>query len=526
MSQAPRVALLLFLAFAAFYAATTRGVFVFGDDVLVFQVTEAIVERGEVAVSASAGAAGVARAVPGRDGRSYSKYGLGLSLAAIPFDLAGRAAERGGFSLPETRDGEGNPRTGTRVFAVGLTNAVFGALAVVAMLWLALEAGFSLRVAALLAVLLGAASLFAHYAATFLSEPIAAASLTGACAAALRWRRLFSEGKGGGAERAAVISGLLAGVAVLVKVAHLIAVLPLGLWIAWASLPRRSGGSEFGLRGLLRWVLSLSLGMGAAAAYNVARFGSAVATGYGEEATRFTTPVLEGLAGLLISPGKGLLWYAPPLLLAVAGKLTLLRSKPLVFGMMLSVTLGPLLLASVYYQWHGGGCWGPRLLVPILPVALLPAGEVLERALAGSVAARAGSALAAAAGGLVVLLALLVPFDRYNREVWPLPSEPRSELIERATWTLGASPLVVHLRELPEAVATSLRLVTGAEAMPGPGEKNRPGLPDLAFVHYGSHALLQWTRLALLVAAVSAALLALALRPGQGGKALLSRPPQ
>ena len=50
--------------------------------------------------------------------------------------------------------------------------------------------------------------------------------------------------------------------------------------------------------------------------------------------------------------------------------------KPQAFWMMLAVTTGPLLLASAYYQWHGGGCWGPRLLVPILPVALLPAGEV------------------------------------------------------------------------------------------------------------------------------------------------------
>ena len=44
------VARLLGLAFAAFYAGTSRGVFVFGDDILMYQVTEAIWERGEVAV--------------------------------------------------------------------------------------------------------------------------------------------------------------------------------------------------------------------------------------------------------------------------------------------------------------------------------------------------------------------------------------------------------------------------------------------------------------------------------------------
>ena len=33
------VALWLMLAFSAFYAGTSRGVFVFGDDILIYQVT-------------------------------------------------------------------------------------------------------------------------------------------------------------------------------------------------------------------------------------------------------------------------------------------------------------------------------------------------------------------------------------------------------------------------------------------------------------------------------------------------------
>jgi xanthine dehydrogenase iron-sulfur cluster and FAD-binding subunit A len=41
---ARRAAALLALAFAAIYAATTRGQFVFGDDILVFQVSEAILD--------------------------------------------------------------------------------------------------------------------------------------------------------------------------------------------------------------------------------------------------------------------------------------------------------------------------------------------------------------------------------------------------------------------------------------------------------------------------------------------------
>jgi len=482
-----RPALLLVLAFAAFYAATTRGVFVFGDDLLMYQVTEAVVERGAIDVSSPSDRGVVARSIPGREGRRYSKYGLGLSLAAVPFDFAGRVAERAGVDLPATTDSEGSPRTGTRVFAVGLTNALAGALAVLALFTLALEAGFTTRVATGLAALLGLGTLFAHYAATFLSEPLAAAALTGSAAAALRWRRLFDDGEGEArrAARAAAASGLLAGAAILVKTAHLIAAAPIGLWIGWVAW-RSVGRSQSARLGAPRlWSLSVLPGVGASAAYNWARFGSVLATGYGEEATRFTT-----------SP-----WVdAPPLLLALAGARALLRRRPDAFWLVVGVATGPILLASAYYQWHGGGSWGPRLLLPILPLLLLPAGEVVARAAEGGVRARVGLAGCALAGLAVVALGLLVPFDLYNREIWPTPREPRPELLADAIWRPSASPLLVHARQLPRAAESTSRLLLGLERLPGALEKERPGLPDLAFARYGSHALLQWTRAGLLVA--------------------------
>jgi len=108
------------------------------------------------------------------------------------------------------------------------------------------------------------------------------------------------------------------------------------------------------------------------------------------------------------------------------------------------------------------------------------------------------------AGALVVALALLVPFDLYNREVWPTPREPRPELLARAVWSPPTSPLAVHAARLPGALVTTSKLLLGLERLPGPEEKERPGLPDLAFSRYGSHALLQWTRAWLLTAALAA----------------------
>ena len=176
------VALLLGLAFAAFFAAISRGVFLYGDDVLMFQVTESLVERGELTVTSTAPARTNAHAIVGADGRRYAKYGIGLSAVAVPFVALGRTAPFRALELPETRDAEGNPRAGRGPFAAGLTNAaVAGALA--AILFGLARTADSSPFPSLAVALLGVfATPVAHYAAGFLSEPLSALCLAGALA--------------------------------------------------------------------------------------------------------------------------------------------------------------------------------------------------------------------------------------------------------------------------------------------------------------------------------------------------------
>jgi hypothetical protein len=87
--------------------------------------------------------------------------------------------------------------------------------------------------------------------------------------------------------------------------------------------------------------------------------------------------VWEGLYGLLLSPGKSLFLYAPPLLLAVAGLPFFLRrnrAATLVF------VAAPVVYLVVYGSkggWHGGG-WGPRYLVPALPFMAIWSLPLLE----------------------------------------------------------------------------------------------------------------------------------------------------
>jgi len=82
---------------------------------------------------------------------------------------------------------------------------------------------------------------------------------------------------------------------------------------------------------------------------------------------------LVALAGLLISPGRGLFVYSPFLLLVLAFSLWLIPTlKPYRLLVLLGLWLGLHLLIIVRAaSWWGGASYGPRLLVDVLPAWFL-----------------------------------------------------------------------------------------------------------------------------------------------------------
>jgi hypothetical protein len=66
------------------FLSVSSGIIASSDGVTVFNVTQALMDRGEIAVKGDNVAEGVA-------GRLYSRYGIGLSLAAITFYPLGKA---------------------------------------------------------------------------------------------------------------------------------------------------------------------------------------------------------------------------------------------------------------------------------------------------------------------------------------------------------------------------------------------------------------------------------------------------
>lgn len=91
--------------------------------------------------------------------------------------------------------------------------------------------------------------------------------------------------------------------------------------------------------------------------------------------------VWDGIIGLLISPGKGVFWHSPILLLAlvapwIAGKRKLETSWPI----LMLVTFVVVYALVREYMWFGGTNWGPRYLVPTTPFLMIAVSPAVDRA--------------------------------------------------------------------------------------------------------------------------------------------------
>src|SRR5271157_629303 len=111
-------------------------------------------------------------------------------------------------------------------------------------------------------------------------------------------------------------------------------------------------------------------------AYSLYYFGS-IFGGYGGLGSSLTIDGLipYRLAGLLVSPSRGLLIYTPIAILALAGIFYVKGIKEpkmmrvlYLFGL---AALGTILTYGAFPVWWGGGCYGPRFFTDIIPIIVL-----------------------------------------------------------------------------------------------------------------------------------------------------------
>ena len=381
--------LILAALLTTIYVLSNSGRFHIIDEVSMFAVTESLALRADVDTNAIAwtqwvNSPGEVLGAFGPDGQVFSKKGPAPSFLALPWYLVLHL-----FSLLNISVGQ---LQGTLLF-----NAIVTAWTAV-LLWLAaLRLGYRDRTGMALGLLFGLATIAWPYAKQFFGEPISALALLACFYALLAWRQ-------NGRARWLVTAGLGASVAVATVNAHAVLIAVLVVWMVaeWLRSGRGLSG-RYGLTGLAAFAAPLALTGVLLVAYNLARFGSPFDTGYHfESGEGFTTPVWQGLWGLLFSPYRSVFLHTPLFIASVLAFVPFYRRHRSEAIIIAALSAALILLYSAWWMWWGGFAWGPRFLVPLTPfwvLLLAPVVEGLEQGRWRLPATAAGRRSAADLGG-------------------------------------------------------------------------------------------------------------------------------
>lgn len=347
----------VFVATLGFFLLTHGGHFYSVDNDVVFLTAYAIVENGSIAIQPGL------VSTTGRGGKNYGVFPIGLSLLEVPFIAAA--------SLIKTRypsDFETMFGLDLQTFAASLVGPLFGALGAAGFWMIAELLGYPLRVVTWLTIILVASTQFWPAARDGFPHIVVAGCLLLAVARAMTWRdaRFIAT---------PITVGSISGLLVLVRPFDAFLTLPpLTIYLVWQDWQRVWGERRFLNSNLGRFLVPVVISIALVGIHNAVRFGNPMSF---NESGGFGLPLLVGLHGLLVSVRRGVVFFSPPVLATIPGLIMLRRRRPaegLLFAALVAVYF---LGYATYMHWHGDLCWGPRFIVPTVPFAVLPLGELL-----------------------------------------------------------------------------------------------------------------------------------------------------
>lgn len=394
----------LLLAFVVFllHVFVTAGHLSSPDDELLFRQTESLATRGawgvlplesnpatgELLVPADQTFA----TVQGRGGLFYPQYLPLQSILAAPLIWLADAAPYWVTAYFATADANtlAHPTMGKfhgwrRGVVVGLFNPMVAALTVLVLVSLAsrLVPGRP-RVALATAALWAFGTMAWPHSRTFFTEPLAGLLALVALDRLMSWwaRPLIPETF---KHRAldCVLLGVAIGGAVWTRMDSPLLGAGIGLaLVAVGEWRRRVDRATMPIADYVLAAAPMIVAWVGLVLFNQWRFGGSMSLlggGYGDqsEGIKFSTPLLVGLQGLLMSPGKSLLLFSPALVVAIWGWCVAPPEGKRV-GLVIAGALFPFTLAMTTWQnWDGGWCWGPRHIMQIHAPLMLGAAFVL-----------------------------------------------------------------------------------------------------------------------------------------------------
>jgi len=347
----------------------------------------------------------------------YAYFGLAVSLLLVPFFWLGQLILENGSRF------------------IILYEPAVTALAVGGLYYLARDLGASYRRSLAISMAYAFGSLAWYYSTTIFTEPLIAASMIGG----LLWMRIFRRD---GRERWLLIAGTAVGLTVLARWdSALLVAVPFSVYALHLVL-RRSSTLGKRVTALMMYGAPIAAVLVVNLWYDWLRYGNPVDLGpYAKAGGDFSTPLLTGIFGLLFSPGNGLVIYVPLLVIAAISFTGFWRRWRPEAALIILLLLLRLAFYARWSYWDGRE-WGPRFLVPLLPLLM-----VTLIALPGWRWSRLAAVVLAGGGVAIEVLGQLVPFDTI---VWP-----------------RTAPLVVstlHLQDASGSTCLCSRLIDQAAA--------------------------------------------------------------
>jgi predicted SAM-dependent methyltransferase len=352
------------------------------------------------------------------DGKYYSPTGLGYTLSLLPAVAVEDLFNRWAGVQPMTAFPLQNDWP--VLLVASMTNAVWGALLAVALFLYLKELGLRHRYSLVTSfILVTGTNIFPYTKHTF-------AQMMFTCC--LVWTFLaVKKYANTGRVSWLVAAGLWFGAMVISYNPTFLFVLPaLGLYYlllkknVWQSKNWQLIGSTL-LKDGLSMVLSSLPFLLLYLWFNQVRYGGTASTGYAGAANQLLSAnfpayvIIEGVWGLLFSPGKSIFLYSPLLLVLVFFwfKLSKKVLPEVVAAGVLFLTylwfIGTLLGGVDFLVWHGDSSWGPRYLLPALPLLLVLVGYVVAKLSANQRALLVAPLFLAGLG--INMLGMILPYQ-------------------------------------------------------------------------------------------------------------------
>lgn len=384
---------LFFFLFGIYFFSASGNNINFSDQQQVrFEVTRSIIEEGVLTIPDGMG-------VKGNYSKDYSWYGIGQPLLAIPFYMIGR--DIGGFR-------------GAQETVSVLNQLVVAASGIVLFLFI-MNLGYIKKTALIVTVFYALGTIAWPQSKHPFDHPVEMLFML----LAVFYAHIYVKG---GRTGYLLLSSASLGYAFITRAPAILALLPIFVYLFYRHLEDDVTKKRISVAlkdcavysfVFLPFVLIQLL-------YNYVRFGSLFETGITLMAQKagidfFTgTPFFTGMSGFLISPGKGFFYYSPiTILIFFSIKGFYKRHKGLTFCI-LGTIFSYLVFLSRNIYWHGDWAWGPRYLLVITPLIMVPIADFVEEKFSGGKKVLRSSVLGLFLVSIAVqIIGVSVDFNRY-----------------------------------------------------------------------------------------------------------------